>query len=74
LDEWELITGKDSNISPCHHINTALWPTQPPIQWVMGVHWSRVWSWLLISTYCWVWECVELYLHSPIHLHGIVLN
>jgi hypothetical protein len=30
------------------------------------------WSWPLTSISCWRQECVKLYLHSPIHLHGVV--
>jgi hypothetical protein len=58
---------------------TALGPTQPPIQWVLGslslgikrpgraADHSRPSS-------AEVKECVELYLHSPIRLHGMVLS
>jgi hypothetical protein len=58
---------------------TALGPTQPPTQWVLGVlsvavkrpgreadHSS--------SSSADVKEYVELYLHSPIRLHGVVVS
>jgi hypothetical protein len=41
----------------------ALGPTQPAIQWVLGA-----------LTLGGSQECVELYLHSPIRLHGVVLS
>jgi len=44
----------------------ALGPTEPPIQWVLGGGggaWSSIW--------CRSQECVVLYLHSPIRLHGV---
>jgi hypothetical protein len=37
--------------------------------------WSGwAWSWPLTSIYCPGEECVELQLHSPVRLHGAVLN
>jgi hypothetical protein len=58
---------------------TALRPTQPPIQWVQGA--------LSLGikrpgheadhsppSSAEVKECMELYLHSPIRLHGVVLS
>jgi hypothetical protein len=35
---------------------------------------SGEWSWPLTSTWWRGQECVELYLHSPIRLHGVVLS
>jgi hypothetical protein len=35
---------------------------------------TRVWSWLLTSYKCRGQENVDLYIHSPIRLHGVVLN
>jgi hypothetical protein len=32
------------------------------------------WSWPLTSNYCWGQENVDLYIHFPIRLHGVVLN
>jgi hypothetical protein len=32
------------------------------------------WRWLLTSNLCWGLEYVDVYIHSPIHLHDIVLN
>jgi hypothetical protein len=58
---------------------TALRPTQPPIQWVPGapsLGIKRPGSEADHSppSSAEVKECVELYLHSPIRLHGVVLN
>jgi len=54
----------------------ALGPTQHPIQWVVGGSYSGgkatgVWSWSRTSTYFRGYERMELYLHSPIRLHGM---
>jgi hypothetical protein len=57
----------------------ALGPTQPPIQWVPGAlslgvkRPGREADHSPPST-AEVKECVELYLHSPIRLHGVVLS
>jgi hypothetical protein len=57
----------------------ALWPTQPPIQWVTGALSLGVKRpapeadyWPSSSTE--VKECVEPYLNSPIRLRGVVLS
>jgi hypothetical protein len=56
-----------------------LWPTQPPIQWVPGAlslgvrrlgHEADHSS----PSSAEVKKCVQLYLHSPVHLHGVVLS
>jgi hypothetical protein len=57
----------------------VLGPTQPPIQWVTGGSFlgskaAGAWSWPLTSNQCRGEECVKLYIHSPISLHGAVLN
>jgi hypothetical protein len=55
---------------------TALGPTCPPIQWVPGALSLGV-EWLgheAASSIAEVKESVELYLHSPVCLHGIVLS
>jgi hypothetical protein len=58
---------------------TALWPTQPPIQWVSGVvslgvkRPGREADHSPPSS-AEVKEWAELYLHSPIRLHGVVLS
>jgi hypothetical protein len=56
-----------------------LWgSTQPPIQWVPssfpGGKAAGAWSWPLTSSECQGQENVNLYIHSPIRLHGAVLN
>jgi hypothetical protein len=35
---------------------------------------AGAWSWPLTSNYCQGQENVDLYIHSPIWLHGVVLN
>jgi hypothetical protein len=39
LDDQDLITSSDSDgiFSLYHHIRPAVGPTQPPIQWVLGI-------------------------------------
>jgi hypothetical protein len=57
----------------------ALGPTQPPTQRVpgalsMGIKWPGCEADHSIPSTAEVKECVELYLHSPIRLHGVVLH
>jgi hypothetical protein len=57
----------------------SLGPTQPPIQWVpgalsLGVKWPGHEADHSPSSSAKVKECVELCLHSPIHLHNMVLS
>jgi hypothetical protein len=58
---------------------TALGPTQPPIQWVPGAlslevkRQGREADHLPPSS-AEVKESVQLYLHSPMRLHGVVLS
>jgi hypothetical protein len=56
----------------------ALGPTQPPIQWVPGALSLEIKRPGRETDHsppsgAKVKECVELYLHSPIRLHGVVL-
>jgi hypothetical protein len=54
----------------------ALQPTQLPIQWVMGaLSVGLKWLWHVDDHLHLVQslESMELYLHSPIFLHGVVL-
>jgi hypothetical protein len=58
---------------------TALGPTQPPIQWVpealsLGAKRPRREADHSPPSSAVVKVCVELYLHSPIRLHGLVLS
>jgi hypothetical protein len=58
---------------------TALGPTQPPIQWVLGAISLRVKRPDREADHsppssAEVKECVELYLHYQIRLHGVVLS
>jgi hypothetical protein len=57
----------------------AVGSTQPPIQWVPGAFSLKVKrpgreADQSPPSSAEVKECVELYLHSPIHLHGVVLS
>jgi hypothetical protein len=58
----------------------CLWGcTQPPILWVPRAFFLSgktvgAWSWPLTSNYCQGQENFDLYIHSPIWLHGVVLN
>jgi hypothetical protein len=54
-------------------------PIQPISQWVpgaisLGGKAAGAWSWPLTSIYCRGQEYVELYIYSPIRLHGVVLS
>jgi hypothetical protein len=58
---------------------TDLGPTQPPTQWVPGAVSLGVKRPVREADHSpqsgvEVKECVELYLNSPIHLHGVVLS
>jgi hypothetical protein len=58
---------------------TALGPIQPPIEWVpgalsLGIKRPGREADHSHSSSAEVKECVELYLHSPIRLHGVVLS
>jgi hypothetical protein len=58
---------------------TALGPTQPPIQYVPGARslwakWPEREADHSPPSSAGVKECVELYLHSPIRLHGVVFS
>jgi len=57
----------------------ALGPIQPPIQWALGAFSLRVKGTGREADHsppskCRGQECVELYIHSPIRLHGMVLS
>jgi hypothetical protein len=82
LDDWgsrvRLPAGA-GNFSHHHRVQTALGPTQPPIQWVPGalsVGVKRPESEADHSppSSAEVKECVELHFHSPTHFHGVVLS
>jgi hypothetical protein len=58
---------------------TALGPTQPPTQWVSGALSLGIKRPVRKADHspppsAEAKECVELYLHSPISLHGVVLS
>jgi hypothetical protein len=58
--------------------SVALGPTQPPIQWVPGALSARVkWPWREADhsapTSAEVKKNVNLYIHSPVRLHGVML-
>jgi hypothetical protein len=52
----------------------ALGPTQAPIQWVPGALYLGVKLPGREADSVKIKECVELYLHSPIHLHGVMVS
>jgi len=67
------------NFSLHHHIQNGS-VAQPPL-YPMGTWGSfpvgkvaGAWSWPLTSIQCQSEECIELYLHSPTCLHGVVLS
>jgi hypothetical protein len=76
LDNWGSIPGRGKIFLFSIVSRLALEATQHPIQWVsgalsLGKNWQRHetdHSHLLPRS-----RMVELYLHSPIHLHGILL-
>jgi hypothetical protein len=65
---------------PLHHrVQNVSGAHQPPIQWVpgalsLGVKWPGSESDHSPPFSAEIKECVELYLHSPIRLHGVVLS
>jgi hypothetical protein len=81
-----IVTSRGHTWTPCHlgfhyttAFRTALGPTQPPIQWLPGALSLGVKRPGREADYsppsnAEVKECVELYLHSPIRLHGVVLS
>jgi hypothetical protein len=67
------------NFSLHQRVSNSLGPTQPPIQWVpgalsLGVKRPGREADHSPSSSAEVKDWVELYLHSPIHLHGVVLS
>jgi hypothetical protein len=67
------------NFSFHYRIQNGSGSTQPPIQWVpkalsLGVKRPGRKTDHSPSSSAVVKECVELYFHSPIHLHGAVLS
>jgi hypothetical protein len=63
------------NFSLRYRAQNGSGPTQPPIQWVPGALSLGVKQpGREAPSNAEVKECVELYLHSPIRLHGVVLS
>jgi hypothetical protein len=67
------------NFSLHHRVRNGSVATQPPIQWVPGALFLGVKRPVREADHsppssAEVKECVELYLHSPIRLHGVVLS
>jgi hypothetical protein len=60
----------------CCVVLFSLGPTQPPIQWVPGALSSEVKRPGREADHSppTSQENVDLYIHSPIHLHGVMLN
>jgi hypothetical protein len=57
----------------------ALGSTQPPTQWVpgalsLGGKAGGIWGWVLTSNECQGQEIVDLCIHSPMRIHGVMLN
>jgi hypothetical protein len=77
LDDWGVGVRVPVGSSPRRP--ARLWgpPTSYPMDTGGSHHGgkgARAWSWPLTSNYCWGQENVDLYIHSPICLHGVVLN
>jgi hypothetical protein len=75
---WGLIPGRGKRFF-CTASTPALEPTQPPNQRVptalsKGDKAAGAWSWPLTSNSCRDQENVDVYIHSHIRLHGVVLN
>jgi hypothetical protein len=73
---WVLAGAGNFSLFP---FRLALVPSQPPIQWVprdlsIGVKQPRCEADRSPPTSAEVKECMELYLHSPIRLHGVLLR
>jgi hypothetical protein len=69
----------DGNFSLRHHVQTGSGTTQPPIQLIpgalsLGVKRPRREADRSPPSSAEVKECVDLYLHSQIRLHGVVLR
>jgi hypothetical protein len=78
LDDWgvgvRVPVGSRIFSSPNHPSRTALRSTQPPIQWVPGVKRPGREVDHSPPTIAEVKNKVDLYIHSHIRLHGVVLN
>jgi hypothetical protein len=66
-------------ISPLHSVQTGSGAHQASYSVGTGVSLpagkvAGAWNWPLTFSYCRGQENVDLYIHSPIHLHDIVLN
>jgi hypothetical protein len=67
------------NFSLRHHVQNGSGPAKPPMQWVpaapsLGVKRPGREADHSPPSIAEVKECVELYIHSPIRLHGMVLS
>jgi hypothetical protein len=78
-DHIKRFPAEAGNYSPHHSVQNG--SGAHPASYPMGTRGSfpggkaaGAWSWPLTSIYCRGQECVELYLHSPISLHGVVLS
>jgi hypothetical protein len=73
------VPAEAGNFSLHHHVQTSsgAHPASYPIGTRGSFPGSRAagaWSWSLTSISCRGQECLELYFHSPIRLHGVVLS
>jgi len=79
MDDQGLIPSRGRDFPLHHHVQTG-WEVHPASYSMgtrgsfPGVKLSGPWSWPLTTIQCRSQECVVLYLHFPIHLHGMVLN
>jgi hypothetical protein len=73
-----LVPGRSNTFFLFTASKPSLGITQPPFQRVTGVLFpgqsGRRVKLPFTSIHCWGWACWKLYVHSSIHLHGVVLN
>jgi len=78
---WTHHLAQAQHISVCRGLNWYSESQLQLIKWPVGTRGSfaeskatGTWIWPFTSIKCRCQECVELYFHSPIHLHDLVLN
>jgi len=73
---WVLVQTRNFSPHHCVQIGPRAHPASCPMGAggpFLGGKVVRAWSWLFTPIKCWS-HCVELYLHSPMCLHGVVLR
>jgi hypothetical protein len=68
LDSWQAV---QTYLFPTAS-RTTLCSTQPRTQWLPGLKLSGSWNWPLTFISCRGESCVQIDLHCPIHLHGLL--